>query len=68
MPKKWKFFSSHCIDWNQIESIPNKERLNQAFDVAEKEFKVARLLEPEGKKLTKIDGMGKILMALIYAK
>ena len=42
------FFRPDLIDWRSIRSRIARERLETAFHVAEREYGVTRLLDPEG--------------------
>jgi hypothetical protein len=42
-------FRPDLIDWRSIRSRIARDRLENAFNVAEREYGVTRLLDPEGK-------------------
>jgi hypothetical protein len=42
-------FRPDLIDWRSIRSRVARDRLENAFHVAEREYGVTRLLDPEGK-------------------
>jgi len=42
------FCRPDLIDWRNIRNRANRERLDQAFHVVEREYGVTRLLDPEG--------------------
>jgi hypothetical protein len=43
-------FRPDLIEWRSIRTRIARERLENAFHVAEREYGVTRLLDPEGKK------------------
>lgn len=45
----FNLFRPELIDYKSTSTKSPKERMEQAFSVAEKELGIARLLEPEGK-------------------
>ena len=42
------------VDWRSVRSRVARERLEMAFHVAEREYGVTRLLDPEGKRTMRI--------------
>lgn len=53
------FLSPRLIDMGRVYHQTNLENLEQAFDVAERDLGVTRLLDPEGKmSLSRLDFSG----------